>query len=262
MKFSASTSALLLAGSVAASPLAERAIARRNGATRNVASRPNARVQDTSESTNWSGGVLVSTGFTSVSASVVAPTPSLPEDSDDSTQYCGSAWVGIDGDTCSSAILQTGFDFCIQGTDVSYDAWYEWLPADAYDFSGITISAGDTIEMNVTATSKSSGTATVTNQSNGDSVTKTWTSSETEADLCEENAEWIVEDFTEISSDGEESLAPFPAFETITFTDAIAIKDGSTVTASDAETIDLINEEDEIITTASVDGDTVTVTYK
>ncbi|OKL58334.1 hypothetical protein UA08_06667 [Talaromyces atroroseus] len=262
MKFSTSTSVLLLAGSVAASPLAERAIARRSGATRQAASRPNARIEDTSESTNWSGAVLVSTGFTSVSASVVAPTPSLPDDADDSTQYCGSAWVGIDGDTCSSAILQTGFDFCIQGNDVSYDAWYEWLPADAYDFSGITISAGDTIEMSVTATSKSSGSATITNKSNGDSVTHTFTSASTEADLCEENAEWIVEDFTEISSSGQESLAPFPAFDTITFTDAHATKDGSTVTPSGGETIDLVNEDNEVITTASIDGDTVTVTYK
>lgn len=258
MKFATTASALILAGSVAASPLGERVIARRNGI-----SRANQRIQeDTSESTNWSGAVLVSTGYTAVSGSVVVPTPSLPSGADDSTQYCGSAWVGIDGDTCSSAILQTGFDFCIQGSDVTYDAWYEWLPADAYDFSGISISAGDTIEMSVVATSTSSGTATITNKSNGQSVTHTFDSGTTGADLCEENAEWIVEDFTEISSSGQESLAPFPAFDTITFTDATATQDGSSVGPSGADTIDLVNDNNQIITTASVSGSSVVVTYQ
>jgi hypothetical protein len=34
-------------------------------------------------------------------------------------------------------VLQTGIDFCIQGGEVSYDAWYEWYPDYAHDFSGI-----------------------------------------------------------------------------------------------------------------------------
>jgi hypothetical protein len=29
--------------------------------------------------------------------------------------------VGIDGDTCGTAILQTGLDFNVKGTTVSYD---------------------------------------------------------------------------------------------------------------------------------------------
>ncbi|KAF4500527.1 glycosyl hydrolase family 43 [Fusarium agapanthi] len=36
-----------------------------------------------------------------------------------------SAWVGIDGDTCQTAILQTGISFYADG---SFDAWYEWIP--------------------------------------------------------------------------------------------------------------------------------------
>lgn len=31
-----------------------------------------------------------------------------------------SAWIGIDGDTCSSAILQTGLDFTVSCSAVSY----------------------------------------------------------------------------------------------------------------------------------------------
>ncbi|EED22787.1 aspergillopepsin-2 precursor, putative [Talaromyces stipitatus ATCC 10500] len=255
MKFATTASALLLAGSAVASPLAQR-VARRN---RNGVSRPNARLtatneKDDSQSTNWSGAVLVDSGFTKVSASAVAPTPSIPSGGDDSTQYCASAWVGIDGDTCQSALLQTGFDFCIQGGSVTYDAWYEWIPDNAYDFSGIDISAGDTIEMSVEATSTTSGVAKITNQSNGQSVSHTFTSSEVQSSLCQTNAEWIVEDFTIISG-GSQSLAPFPAFDTVTFTDATATKGGSSI-------IDLVDQNNNVVTTASASGNQVVVTYQ
>lgn len=43
-------------------------------------------------------------------------------------QYAASAWVGIDGDTAQNSILQTGVDFYVEGSSVSYDAWYEWYP--------------------------------------------------------------------------------------------------------------------------------------
>lgn len=92
MKFAATASALLLAGSAVASPLAER-VARRSN--RNGVSRPNQRLsssqKDDAQSTNWSGAVLVNSGFTKVSASAVAPTPSIPSGGDSSTQYCASA---------------------------------------------------------------------------------------------------------------------------------------------------------------------------
>ena len=42
------------------------------------------------------------------------PTPSGPNGA-------ASAWVGIDGDTCTNAILQTGVDFTLTDGKVSYD---------------------------------------------------------------------------------------------------------------------------------------------
>jgi hypothetical protein len=56
--------------------------------------------------------------WTAVTATFVIPTPSAP--SGQSTAYA-SAWVGIDGDTCGSAILQTGVDFNVESGKVSYD---------------------------------------------------------------------------------------------------------------------------------------------
>ncbi len=97
--------ALLVGGAVAAPHTAKRAERHRQRAA-NKQSSPNQRITDgvisnetyVSYSTNWAGAVLVSTGFTEVTASFVVPTPS--------SSGSGAAWVGIDGDTCSTAILQ------------------------------------------------------------------------------------------------------------------------------------------------------------
>jgi hypothetical protein len=97
-----------------------------------------ANITNTEYSENWAGAILIGTGYTSVTAEFVVPTPS--------TTGSGSAWVGIDGDTCDTAILQTGVDWTKSGSSISYDAWYEWYPDYAYDFSGISISEGNTIK--------------------------------------------------------------------------------------------------------------------
>ena len=47
------------------------------------------------------------------------PTPKEPSGA--SGAHYASAWVGIDGDTCGTAILQTGLDFNVNGNSVSYD---------------------------------------------------------------------------------------------------------------------------------------------
>jgi hypothetical protein len=74
-------------------------------------------------SSNWAGAVYNwPTGWIqAVTASFVVPTPSNPPGGNDGTTYYASAWVGIDGDTCGNAILQTGLDFSVQGGSVGYD---------------------------------------------------------------------------------------------------------------------------------------------
>lgn len=99
-------------------------------------------------SENWSGMAITSppTGqtFNAVSGKFTVPSPSVPSGVDATDgEYSASAWVGIDGNTYSTAILQTGVDFTVSTSgEVSYDAWYEWYPDYAYDFD-IDISAGD-----------------------------------------------------------------------------------------------------------------------
>lgn len=218
-------------------------------------------------SSNWAGAVLVGSGYNKVTAEFVVPEPSVPSGSSGysygygyygsggSSQYCASAWVGIDGDTCTTAILQTGVDFCVTSSgSVSYSAWYEWYPNYAYDFSGISISTGDTIRVTVDASSLTSGTATLENLSSGQTVSHTFTG-ETAGSLCETNAEWIVEDFESGSS-----LVPFADFGTVTFTNAYATQSGSQVGPAGAQLMD-IEQNGSVLTSVSAGSSDVTVTY-
>lgn len=126
-------------------------------------------------------------------------------------------------------------------------------------FSGISISAGDSIQMTVTATSKTSGSAVIENLTTGTTKTHTF-SGESDGSLCEYNAEWIVEDFSECTSSGDCSLVPFADFGTVTFTGASAVQSGTTVGPSGATIID-IEQNSEILTSCSASSSTVTCTY-
>lgn len=84
--------------------------------------------------------------YKAVTGTFVVPKPKAPSGA--SGTYSASAWVGLDGDTCSTAIFQVGVDFTVSGTSVSYDGafttfpyrfvrtslklrfsgWYEWYP--------------------------------------------------------------------------------------------------------------------------------------
>ncbi|KAH6990142.1 putative aspergillopepsin [Ilyonectria destructans] len=198
-------------------------------------------------STNWAGAVLIGTGYNSVTGTVTVPKPSIPSGGSSRTTYYASAWVGLDGDTCETAILQTGIDVGIQGTSYIYEAWYEWYPDYSYTFTGFAISAGDSIRMTVAATSKTAGKATIENLTTGKSTSHSF-SSQT-ASLCETNAEWIVEDFQSGSS-----LVPFANFGEFVFTNAKATTtSGSTVGVSGATIID-IRQNSKILTDCGTSG--------
>jgi len=239
----------LLAGAAFAMPSSKDRMSKRlaNRATRR--SLPAQRdATHTEYSSNWAGAVLVadSATYESVTATFIVPSAS----GGDGTS--ASAWVGIDGDTCGSAILQTGLDFTVDGSSTSYDAWYEWYPDYAYDFSGISFSAGDEVELTVTAKSSTSGTAVIKNLSNGESVSKSITSSSA---LCQTNAEWIVEDYEEGSS-----LVPFADFGTVTFSGASAGTSSGSVGPSGSTTID-IEQNSQVLTSVSTTSSSVTVKY-
>jgi len=249
MKFFAVASAFLLAGSAIAAPNTakrfenhrRRANARHQGLPNQRLSKPNTEASNNTNvdySSNWAGAVLVGSGYKSVTGTFTVPTPS--------TTGSGSAWVGIDGDTCQTAILQTGIDWTKSGSSITYDAWYEWYPDYAYDFSGITLAAGNTIKVTVTATSLTAGTAVVENVSTGVTVTHTFSNEGSLGSLCETNAEWIVEDYESGSS-----LVAFADFGAVTFTGASASTSSGTVGTTGATIID-IEQSGKILTSCSV----------
>lgn len=213
---------------------------------------------DVSYSSNWSGAVLTSppsgSTFTSVSAEFTVPSPKAVG----GKAGAASAWVGIDGDTYQNAILQTGVDFNVDASGaVSYDAWYEWYPNPATDFSGISFKAGDNVAISVVASSTTAGVATIHNLSNGQSVSTNMTAPSSSAALGGQNAEWILEDF---ESGG--SLVSFCNFGTVTFTDASAgLASGSSV-GTDGATIMDIRQNNQVLTSASTPSSSeVTITY-
>ena len=210
---------------------------------------------NTDYSSNWAGAVLIGSGYKSVTATIVVPTPKTPSGGSSRTQYAASAWVGLDGDTCQSAILQTGVDFYVQGSSVSFDAWYEWYPDYAYTFSGFSISAGDSITMTAAATSTTAGKVTLVNNTKKKTVTHSFSSES--AALCETNAEWIVEDFEEGSG-----MVPFANFGTVTFTGAsVTTTSGSTIGVSGADIMD-IRQNNVVYTSCSTSGsNSVTCSY-
>ncbi len=112
--------------------------------------------------------------------------------------------------------------------------------------------AGDEIKLTVTASSTTSGTAVIENVTRGQTVSKSLSSS---AKLCQENAEWIVEDFEE-----GDSLVPFADFGTVQFTSASAGTASGTLTPAGATLIN-IEQNGKILTSASASGSGVTVSY-
>ncbi|KAF2166179.1 hypothetical protein M409DRAFT_55048 [Zasmidium cellare ATCC 36951] len=266
----AATSALLLSGFATAAPFTER---RRQAMERRLSNRRSADQSRTGQplavnyttlddrikieksknaqySSNWAGAVEISTSITQVEGTANFPEVSVPTGGNSNTEYGGSAWVGIDGDTCSTSILQTGVDWVIQGGQAQYAAWYEWLPEYSYNFD-ITVNPGDEIFMKVVANSKTSGTAYITNNSTGESVSHTFSG---ETALCEENAEWIVEDFETVDSSGNAELIPFAKFSTVTFEGASYVHGGTTSGISGASIMD-IQQDGKVLTSCSTSGE-------
>jgi hypothetical protein len=135
-------------------------------------------------------------------------------------------------------------------------AWYEWWPANdvAFPSTNISIEQGDSITLSVVATSSTTGTATIINNTKNQKVTHTLSST---YPLCFVDAEWIVEDF---SSGGE--TVPLANWGTVQFSKASATaSNGTAISASIAAPADMVRDE-HYIAQSSIDSTTGTVTIK
>ncbi|KAJ4472721.1 peptidase A4 family-domain-containing protein [Lentinula lateritia] len=190
---------------------------------------------------NWSGAVLI---FTSAVGTFTVP--SLPAGGNGAA----AAWVGIDGDTFATAILQAGVFFSISDDTVEYGAWYVFSPSlikihfatdiDADDFP---ISAGDVITVNIEATSSSEGTVNLINESSGVGFTINLTSPTKLA--CDK--ELII-----ITPSG---LVPLVNWGTVTFFNASALTSANKKLGVEAATVFEIEQFNDIFTSVIVNSD-------
>lgn len=116
-------------------------------------STPTNNTQTIRYSNNWAGAVLVGTSFQSVTGTFTVPTIKIPSGGNSGTSYWASAWVGPGGNTCNTAILQTGIYLNIQGDRVFFRPWYEWFPEPTQVFEDLAVNVGDQLKLTVVVTS-------------------------------------------------------------------------------------------------------------
>ncbi|KAI1856801.1 hypothetical protein JX265_011442 [Neoarthrinium moseri] len=190
----------------------------------------------TGASGNWCGGLqhTPSTNkFTGISAYFAAPNllsrPNTPY-----PQHAAS-WIGIDGASCQTALLQAGTTTSLDqnGTQTS-NAWLEWIPDAAYTIPSFPLSPGDWMFVNISVLSSTSAQLVLENYSLGNTVTFNLING---TPLCQADTEWIVEDFS--TNVGQ---VPFARFSDIWFEQCQArTTNGSVISIEGATIIALQN---------------------
>ncbi|KAG8156413.1 hypothetical protein KVR01_013754 [Diaporthe batatas] len=204
---------------------------------------------------NWAGALLTGKNVTAASGSFPVPKAAVPTEKEAGLkEYTASAWVGLDGYNCKG-LWQAGVDSIVESSgETSFYAWYEWLPADTQVVDLGEISAGDVINVELTAASTTEASVVLENKTSGKKFTKTVTSSDA---LCGTAAEWILEDVT--FQDPDTGLANFGS---VTFSDTKATVGGSnTSSISDAIIMDIRDTNNTVLTSSKVSGSDVVVTY-
>ncbi|GAB1316169.1 Peptidase A4 family-domain-containing protein [Madurella fahalii] len=133
-----------------------------------------------------------------------------------------AAWVGIDGETYTNALLQSGTLCKIDNsTGISKnEAWWQWVPEAAFMIASMPVEAYDWFEVTINTTSNTAGMVTITNLSKMHTYTISVVDGPT---LARVDADWVVE-----RPYYGGSLAGFPSFSDVWFEDASATRtDGS-----------------------------------
>jgi hypothetical protein len=130
-----------------------------------------------------------------------------------------------------------------------------WWPGPHLTYTGITFKTGDSVTLSVTATSNTTGTTTIINNTSGQQISHVLNST---IPLCQRDAEWIVEDVW--TNHAEE---PFANFSSVTFTGVSATTSSGTVVGpGSANLYDITSlTNDQIMTQSSVTASSVTVKY-
>ena len=160
-------------------------------------------------SENWAGYVASNAYYSGVSALIEAPTPS-------SFQYLGvvASWVGIGG-AQSHDLIQAGVQEINQGPYVSYQAWYELLPA-AQRAVVMDIEPGAWVQVDIHQVGFNLWQITIVNGTNVWTNRVSYVSSHT-------SAEWVVEEPSLASG----RLLPLAGVNGANFANMAAIANGA-----------------------------------
>jgi hypothetical protein len=171
------------------------------------------------ESRNWAGYAATNGSYTAVSG-----TWTVPEFAPDSPVGADATWVGIGG-VRGNDLVQAGTQETVTGPGrTQYQAWVETLPQPSQPVP-LPISAGDSISISIEQSASEQWRITFGNNTSGKTYELTL---HYKSSLS--SAEWVVE----APSARRGRLLPLDTFGTITFTQASTVKDGQTVTISQA----------------------------
>jgi len=157
----------------------------------------------TSTSENWSGYAFVVADDTfaannsEVYAEWIVPAVQQAPGICTSTPDYSAQWVGFDGDSVSTDVLQAGTEADVVCThrepDPSYYAWFEWYPALGVQVSNFPVSAGNGMQVAVWYTTASpQGHTLLLNQTTNESALIGFTEP-SGATYLGNSAEWIME---------------------------------------------------------------------
>ncbi len=183
-------------------------------------------------SANWAGYVASGKNFSSVSGSWKVPPVNSTSDG------YSAFWVGLGGaGQQSQALEQVGTSSDVHNGQTTYYAWYELVPAPETQLN-LAVHPGDEMTGKVTVNG-TNVTISLSDQTTGQSVTKTLQDSNTDTS----SAEWIAEAPSSQSQDGSVQPLPLADFGQATFTNSSATADGHTGSIGDpnwtAQPVDL-----------------------
>ncbi|KAK3906083.1 hypothetical protein C8A05DRAFT_41079 [Staphylotrichum tortipilum] len=126
-------------------------------------------------------------------------------------------WVGIDGDSWTSALLQSGTVCKISSNGaIVHEVWWQWVPSAAFTISSMPVQPDDWFDITINTTSTTAAQVTIINLSQGHSYTLSITNGPT---LARVNADWVVE--RPYYGSG---LVSFPSFTDVWFDEAWATR--------------------------------------
>ena len=200
----------------------------------------NAVASSSSVSRNWAGYTAANGTFTGVSG-----TWTIPQVNGNNNYGSDVAWVGIGG-VSSTDLIQAGTqDTVSRNGQVSYQAFYETLP-DASLPLRISVNGGDSVTVSVSQQSSGQWQITFKDNTTGGNVTQSVAYNSSLS-----SAEWIEE-----APSGFRRVLPLDNFGSIQFSNTTAIKNGQTVTPSqaNAQAVTMGNSFGQTLATASVLG--------